>query len=183
MAEILYHTIHSFWEEKLQIIFVANGGFRQHFVDIAAYHGFHDRIAVCEFDENLSRLAFAASDFILMPSLFEPCGLPQMIAPIYGSLPVARDTGGIHDTVTHLDVENDIGNGFLFETYDSGGFFWAIQQAMKFYRRPLKEREYQIQRIMKHAADTFNHQVTAKNYIDLYEKMLDRPLTHDPSTD
>ena len=126
MAEILYHTIHSFWEQHLQIVFVANGGFRQHFVDIAAYHGFQDRIAVCEFDENLSRIAFAASDFILMPSLFEPCGLPQMIAPIYGSLPVARDTGGIHDTVTHLDADKNTGNGFLFETYDSGGLYWAI---------------------------------------------------------
>ncbi len=178
LAEILYHTIHSFWEDTLQIVFVANGGFRQHFVDIAAYHGFKDRIAVCEFDEDLSRLAFAASDFILMPSLFEPCGLPQMIAPIYGSLPVARDTGGIHDTIRHLDADNNLGNGFLFETYDSGGLFWAIQQAMNFYRRPLVEREKQIRRIMTHAAQTFNHDVTARHYINLYEQMLDRPLTH-----
>jgi len=179
MAEILYHTIHSFWNDSLEIIFVASGGFRQHFVDIAAYHGFKDRIAVCEFNEKLSRIAFAGSDFILMPSLFEPCGLPQMIAPIYGSLPVARDTGGIHDTITHLDPENNIGNGFLFETYDSSGFFWAITQAMDFYKKPAKLREKQIRRIMNHAAKTFNHNVTARRYIELYEKMLDRPLTHD----
>jgi len=179
MAEILYHTIHTYWDENLQIVFVANGGFRQHFVDIANFHGFKDRIAVCEFDETLSRIAFAASDFILMPSLFEPCGLPQMIAPIYGSLPVARDTGGIHDTVIHLDADNNSGNGFLFETYDSGGLFWAITQAMAFYERPAKERENQIRRIMTQAARTFNHNVTAKQYIDLYEQMLDRPLTHD----
>jgi starch synthase/alpha-amylase len=147
-------------------------------VNIADFHGIKDRVAVCEFDENLSRLAFAASDFILMPSLFEPCGLPQMIAPIYGSLPVARDTGGIHDTVTHLDIDNDTGNGFLFETYDSGGLFWAINQAMAFYRQPPKVREKQIKRIMIHAAKTFNHDVTARHYIDLYEKMLDRPLIH-----
>ena len=178
MAEILYHTVDTFWKDHLQIVFVANGGFRQHFVDIADFHGIKDRVAVCEFDENLSRLAFAASDFILMPSLFEPCGLPQMIAPIYGSLPVARDTGGIHDTVAHLDVKADTGNGFLFETYDSGGLFWAIDQAMAFYRLPAKVREKQIRRIMTHATTTFNHDVTAKQYIDLYEKMLDRPLIH-----
>ncbi len=177
LAEILYRTVHSFWDEHLQIVFVANGGFRQHFVDIVDFHGFKDRIAVCEFDENLSRIAFAASDFILMPSLFEPCGLTQMIAPIYGSLPVARDTGGIHDTVSHLDADNGAGNGFLFETFDSEGLFWAINQAMAFYRRPLQDREKQIRRIMAHAAETFNHDVTARNYIDLYEKMLDRPLT------
>ncbi len=177
MAEILYQTVHAFWNENLQIVFVANGGFRQHFVDIVDFHRLKDRIAVCEFDENLSRIAFAASDFILMPSLFEPCGLPQMIAPIYGSLPVARDTGGIHDTISHLDADTDTGNGFLFETYDSGGLFWAIDQAMAFYKRPLQDREKQIRRIMTHATETFNHDVTAMNYIDLYEKMLDRPLT------
>jgi len=115
--------------------------------------------------------------------LFEPCGLPQMIAPIYGSLPVARDTGGIHDTVMHLDADNDIGNGFLFKTYDSGGLFWAISQAMAFYKGPIDQREKQIQRIMAHAAKTFNHDVTAKRYIELYEKMLDRPLTHDGGTE
>jgi starch synthase/alpha-amylase len=179
MAEILYHTVDAFWKDHLQIIFVANGGFGRHFADIADFHGIKNRVAVCEFDENLSRLAFAASDFIIMPSLFEPCGLPQMIAPIYGSLPVARDTGGIHDTVAHLDIDNNTGNGFLFETYDSGGLFWAISQAMDFYRKPAKVREKQIKRIMIHAAKTFNHDVTARQYIDLYEKMLDRPLVHE----
>ena len=179
MAEILYHVLDTYWKDQLQIVFVASGSFRQHFVDIVAFHGLKDRVAVCEFDENLSRLAFAASDFILMPSLFEPCGLPQMIAPIYGSLPVARDTGGIHDTVRHLDVDKNTGNGFLFETYDSGGLFWAITQAMEFYKRPLAEREANIRRIMTQAARTFNHHVTARQYIVLYEKMLDRPLVHE----
>ena len=69
---------------------------------------------------------------------------------------------------------------FLFETYDSGGLFWAIQQAMTFYKRPAKMREKQIRRIMHHAVNTFNHDVTAKQYIQLYEKMLDRPLTDNP---
>jgi starch synthase len=99
-----------------------------------------------------------------------------MIAPIYGSLPVARDTGGIHDTITPLDIQNSTGNGFLFETYDSEGLFWAIQQAMHFYELPRKQREQQIRRIMAHAAKTFNHDVTARQYIALYEQMLKRPL-------
>jgi len=176
MTEILYKVIHTYWQQNLQIVFVANGGFKHHFSDIVTYHGIRDRVAVCDFDENLSRLAYAASDFILMPSLFEPCGLSQMIAAIYGSLPVARDTGGIHDTVTHLNVENNSGNGFVFETYDSSGLFWAIQQAMLFYERPANQREDQIKRIMVHAEKTFNHDVTARHYINLYEKMLQRPL-------
>lgn len=99
-----------------------------------------------------------------------------MIAPIYGSLPVARDTGGIHDTITHLDPDADTGNGFLFETYDSNGLFWAIQQAMQFYALPVSQRQAHISRIMKNARETFNHDVTAREYIDLYERMLERPL-------
>ncbi|MFP4225746.1 MAG: glycogen synthase [Desulfobacterales bacterium] len=176
MAEILYKTIDTYWDQHLEIVFVANGGFKQVFRDIVAFHGIEERVAVCDFDERLSRMAYAGSDFILMPSLFEPCGLPQMIAPIYGSLPVARDTGGIHDTITHLDPDADTGNGFLFESYDSNGLFWAIQQAMMFYALPIEKREAHIKRVMQTARETFNYDVTARQYIELYERMLERPL-------
>ena len=176
LAEILYRVVSSYWDRNLQIVFVASGDFMKHFDDIVNFHDFHSRVAVWEFDERLARLAYAASDFMLMPSLFEPCGLPQMIGPIYGSLPVARDTGGIHDTVTHLNVSNNTGNGFLFETYDSNGLFWAITQAMEFYGLPKGVRRTQIDRIMKESVAAFNHANTAKQYIELYEKMLERPL-------
>jgi starch synthase len=69
-----------------------------------------------------------------------------------------------------------LGNGFVFETYDSGGLFWAIQEAMKFYKLPAKTKAQQIERIMKESAASFNHDVTAQQYIELYEKMLERPL-------
>ncbi len=104
LAEVFYAVISSYWEQNLQIVFVANGDYQNVFRNIVNFHGFHSRVAICDFDFHLEHLAYAASDFILMPSSFEPCGLPQMIAPIYGSLPVAHDTGGIHDTITHLDV-------------------------------------------------------------------------------
>jgi starch synthase/alpha-amylase len=112
----------------------------------------------------------------MMPSRFEPCGLPQMIAPIYGSLPVAHDTGGIHDTVRHLDVSANTGNGFLFKFFDSDGLFWAIEEAMNFYRRPAAAKSKQIKRIMTESAAAFTHEQTARQYIELYEKMLQRPL-------
>jgi starch synthase/alpha-amylase len=176
LADILYDVVHTYWDQKLQIIFVSNGGFKRHFKDIVNFHGLHDRVAVCDFDENLSRIAYAASDFILMPSLFEPCGLSQLIAAIYGSLPVARDTGGIHDTISHINLETNTGNGFIFETYDSNGLFWAIRQAMHFYGLPAGQKEQHIIRVMTHAEKNFNHDVTARHYMDLYEKMLQRPL-------
>lgn len=111
-----------------------------------------------------------------MPSLFEPCGLPQMIACIYGALPVVNDTGGLHDTIHPLDDSNDTGNGFLFENFDPAGLMWAIDQAMAFYNRPEDIRKRQIERVMIDAAATFNHDVNARQYIDLYEQMLNRPL-------
>ena len=179
LSDILYRVVSDYWEEQLEVVFVADGDYQGIFRNIVSWHGFQDRVAVCHFDERLEHLAYGASDFILMPSRFEPCGLPQMIAPIYGSLPIVHDTGGIHDTIQHLDVSNDSGNGFVFETYDAAGLFWAIQQAMVFYQLPNDFKANQILRIMQSSADNFNYAVTAKNYIDLYEKMLQRPLVTD----
>ena len=176
LADILYKAISHHWDRNLQIVFVANGDYQMVFRNIVNFHRLQKQVAICDFSNELEHLAYGASDFILMPSSFEPCGLPQMIAPIYGTLPVAHDTGGIHDTITHLDVEKNIGNGFLFKVFDSGGLFWAIEQAMNFYKLPQEVKSRQIKRIMKESAATFNHANTALQYIELYEKMLQRPL-------
>lgn len=176
LAEAFYGILSRYWEQNLQVVFVANGDYQQVFRDIVNWHGFQRRVAVCDFNESLEHQSYAAADFILMPSLFEPCGLPQMIAPIYGALPVAHDTGGIHDTIVHLDVERDLGNGFLFNNYDADGLSWAVTQAMDFYSLPEAVRRRQIERIMKESSASFNHANTARHYIDLYEKMLERPL-------
>ena len=146
------------------------------FRDIVNHHNFQKRVAIYDFSNSLEHLAYGASDFILMPSSFEPCGLPQMIAPLYGSLPVAHDTGGIHDTVTDLNVKKNMGSGFLFKNFDPNGLFWAIQQAMTFYDLPQKEKKKQIKRIMTESAARFTYANTARQYIKLYEKMLRRPL-------
>jgi starch synthase/alpha-amylase len=183
LADVLYDVVARYWKENLEIVFVADGAFQRHFKDIVRYHGLFDRVAICGFNDRLARLAYGASDFVLMPSSFEPCGLPQMIGPIYGALPVAHDTGGIHDTVTHLDVSKETGNGFLFKTFDSGGLSWAIDQAMQFYRMSPDIKKRQIRRIMLESAATFNHQVTAQQYIDIYEKMLRRPLVYRQNID
>ncbi|MEA3427748.1 MAG: glycogen/starch synthase [Thermodesulfobacteriota bacterium] len=178
LSEILYEVVSRYWDQNLEIVFVANGEFRRHFEDIVRHHNLYDRVAICNFDERLARLAYGASDFVLMPSLFEPCGLPQMIGPIYGALPVAHDTGGIHDTIIHMDVDNNSGNGFLFNVFNSRGLFWAIEEAMLFYKLPGKTKDSQIKRIMNQSLASFNHAVTAGRYIKLYEKMLRRPLTN-----
>lgn len=176
LADILYDVINTYWQEKLQVVVVANGPYQQAFRNVVRFHDFHKRVAICDFDEELSHMGYAASDFTLMPSLFEPCGLPQMIATIYGSLPIAHDTGGLHDTVRNLTPGRNSGNGFLFEVFDSGGLMWAIDEAMAFYKMPDEQKAQQISRVMSGGAATFNHSVTAKHYFDLYERMLKRPL-------
>ncbi len=178
LAEILFNVVERFWNEQLQVVFVANGEFRKHFKEIVDLHRIENRVAVCSFNEDLARRAYGAADFVLMPSLFEPCGLPQMIGPIYGVLPVAHDTGGIHDTVKDIDIDNHSGNGFLFKNYDSNGLNWAIDQAMRFYSLPEDVRARQIQRIMSDSKAVFSHEVTARQYIDLYEKMLNLVLVN-----
>ena len=181
LAQILYQVIHTYWDECLEIVFVANGEYKRHFADIVNFHGLSKRVAICDFDEALARRAYAASDFILMPSKFEPCGLPQMIGPLYGVLPVANDTGGIHDTVQPMNPDLHEGNGFLFQVYDPDGLAWAISEAMAFYRLPEAVRFAEIRRVMQEAAQSFNHSVTAQRYIELYEKMLQRPLIVAPA--
>jgi starch synthase/alpha-amylase len=176
LADILYQVISTYWEDRLQVVFVADGEYQQVFKDIARFHTFENRIAVHDYDLPMEHLCYGAADFVLMPSRFEPCGLPQMIGATYGALPIAHEVGGLRDTVRHLNPAHDSGNGFLFETYDSGGLFWAIRQAMSFYRLPSHHRSRQISRIMTESAETFNYRVTARQYIGLYQKLLRHPV-------
>ena len=155
---------------------VASGDYQQPFRDIVRFHNLYGRVAVCDFRERPSRLGYAAADFMLMPSLFEPCGLPQMVGTRYGTLPVVHDTGGLHDTIEQLDLVNHSGNGFSFKTYDANGLRWGIDEAMAFARLPLETRASHLRRIMRDGHERFAHSVMAKQYLDIYERMLQRPI-------
>jgi len=176
LADILFSVLSDYDGLGLQVAVVANGEFQRHFHDIARFHDLGGRVAVIDFSESLSRLGYAASDFMVMPSSFEPCGLPQMIAPIYGSLPIVHATGGLRDTISHLDLAANTGNGFAFEVFDGGGLRWAIDEAIAFWRLPFEVRHGQIARVMREATQRFSHAECARQYFDIYEKMLRRPL-------
>ena len=176
LSDILYRFMSRHWKERAQVAIVANGVYQQPFYDILRFHELYGRLAVCDFNQALSKQGFAASDFTLVPSLFEPCGLPQMVGQLYGSLPIVHDTGGLHDTVEHLDLATGKGNGFVFKIYDSRGLEWTMDKAMDFYKRPAEERERHTARIMREGLARFNHSVCAKAYTDIYEQMLNRPL-------
>jgi len=176
LTNILHRLVSDYWDRDLQLVVVANGPHESYFHHIVHAFNLHERVAIADFDERLSRLAYAASDYMLMPSLFEPCGLPQMTSPIYGSLPVVHATGGLYDTIHPLNVEASTGNGFRFDFYSSDSLRWAIDRAMDFHALPAAVRTREISRIMRESLVEFSHAEVAKNYIAIYEKMLARPL-------
>ena len=178
LTDILHQVVSDYEGSGLQIVVVADGPHQMWLHQIIRDFHLGNRVAAVNFDEKLSRLAYAGADFMLMPSLFEPCGLPQMVAPIYGTLAVARATGGIADTVHPLDAETSTGNGFRFEDYDPGGLRWAMDQAMEFHALPWKIREREIRRIMRESKQEFSHDHVACEYIDRYEAMLAHPLVN-----
>ncbi|MBO5528597.1 MAG: glycogen synthase [Bacilli bacterium] len=86
------------------------------------------------YSNQIAHDVYAGSDFFLMPSLFEPCGIGQMIAQRYGTLPIARAVGGLKDTIVAYDGENEkVADGFLFENYDVNGLAYACDLALGVY--------------------------------------------------
>ncbi len=113
------------------------------------------------FDTKLANDVYQASDFSLIPSKYEPCGLTQMIAMWYGTLPIVREVGGLKDTVKHRQ------NGFVFKNYSSEDLDKAILEALKVYGT-----EKQSQMVEKAMACDFSWDKSAKIYKELYEKIL-----------
>lgn len=116
----------------------------------------------------LPRLIFSGSDIMLFPSKFEPCGIVQMEAMRYGSIPVARAVGGLADTVENFDPRQNTGCGFVFKDFDKWQFFAQVVRALEVYNH--KETWRQLQ---KRAMNRdFSWEVVAKKYVELYQKAL-----------
>jgi starch synthase len=136
---------------------------------------YHDRVAlVFQYDEPLSHTIYAASDMFLVPSMFEPCGLTQMIAMAYGSVPVVRRTGGLADTVFDVDTDTqraaDVGmapNGYVFEATDTAGLDTALNRALAAWfedRDGFRQLQAAIMR------QDWSWHSPALDYIELYYK-------------
>lgn len=117
------------------------------------------------YNEPLSHLIYAASDFLLMPSRVEPCGLNQLYAMKYGTIPIVRKTGGLKDTVP--DISTDEGRGFQFRDADENGACWAIHRALDFENDSTKSKRLR-RKIMK---IDFSWENSAQKYIALYENL------------
>lgn len=133
---------------------------QQRFPDLRVWIGF---------DDTLARKIYAASDIFLMPSEFEPCGLSQMIAMKYLSLPLVRETGGLKDTVVPYNEYTEEGNGFSFTNYNAHDMLHVIEASIKLYREEPKT--------WKKLTDNaricdFSWEQSAKKYVELYESVV-----------
>ena len=122
------------------------------------------------YDDRLAHKIEAGTDFFLMPSKYEPCGLNQIYSLKYGTIPVVRATGGLDDTITPYDPVTKKGNGFKFTRYDAKEFLNTIKAAINFYYQPERWRQL-VQNAM--AAD-FSWKRSAQSYLELYQKALEK---------
>jgi starch synthase len=159
---------------EVQIAVIANGDSELVNNYTALAKNLPNNVAYLPFDRDLSQEAKAGSDFILMPSLYEPCGTPQVEGPRYGTLPIVRRTGGLADTVDSLSGNGLIGNGFKFDDFDSDALRYGFEEALKFYAKGPDFRTKVQKRVMKESFDKFNIENTARSYIDMYQDILRR---------
>lgn len=122
---------------------------------------------VSGYDEALSHRIEGSVDSFLMPSQYEPCGLNQMYSLAYGTPPIVRKTGGLADTVEPWDPASGAGTGFVFEHFDEGGVWWALNQTLDATRNPTAWKQIQLQGM---AIDN-SWASRAAQYADLYAKL------------
>ena len=153
----------------LQFIFIGDGEPRYKEMLKKAAEKFPGKIGyLFEFEPFLPHLLYAGSDATLIPSKFEPCGIVQMEAMRYGSVPIARKTGGLADTIQNFNPEKDDGNGFLFKEYNPYALFTTICQAQAIFS--LKE---EWKKIVKRAMEKdFSWEKSAREYIRVFNILL-----------
>ncbi|VFR03046.1 unnamed protein product [Cuscuta campestris] len=144
---------------------------QREFEDISNHFQNHEHARlVLKYDESLSRLIYAASDMFVIPSIFEPCGLTQMIAMRYGSIPIARKTGGLNDSVFDVDdatIPFQFRNGFTFLSANEQGLSDALERAFKHYKNNSEGWKELIQKDM---SIDFSWNSSASQYEELYQK-------------
>ena len=157
-------------EEDCQLLILGTG--EQHFQDFFLFlqQEFPDRVcAKITFDLALASRIYAGGDIYLMPSKSEPCGLSQMNAMRYGTIPVVHATGGLKDTVPPVDADGEGGLGFTFQSYNADDFLGALKRCLHLYKdNPAKFRALQ----RKCMRQDFSWDKPAGKYMELFHKMV-----------
>ncbi|MDY4754866.1 MAG: glycogen/starch synthase [Candidatus Faecousia sp.] len=158
------------WEQDAQLIILGTGEpqYETFFKELAKQ--FPEQVAAkITFNLGLAARMYAGADIYLMPSKSEPCGLSQMNAMRYGTVPVVHATGGLKDTVPPCDENGKGGLGFTFQSYNADDFFAAIVRALNLYRND-PEGFHALQHT--DMCQDFSWNVPASRYMELFHKML-----------
>jgi len=169
--DILAEDMENIMHLKIQFVLLGTGEPKYHDLFLDMKRKYPDHIGVnLGFDAALAQMIYAGSDMFLMPSRYEPCGLGQLISYKYGTIPVVRKTGGLADTVF------DEMTGFVFEEYSAKALHDAIKRAITAYNN--KKRWASLIRSVMILDYSWN--ASAKKYVDLYRKALEKVLTPVP---
>ena len=158
------------WEEDCQLLILGTGEphFEDFFKNLA--QEFPDRVAAkITFNLDLAARIYAGGDLYLMPSKSEPCGLSQMNAMRYGTVPVVHATGGLKDTVPGADENGEGGLGFTFQSYNADDFLASLKRGLHLYR----DNRAGFQALQKRGMEQdFSWNVPAGRYMELFYQML-----------
>ncbi|MCC5911154.1 MAG: glycogen synthase GlgA [Clostridiaceae bacterium] len=168
--DLVEHVLEEIVQLNVQLVILGTGDhkYEELFRNLAAKYP--DKVSInLSFDNGLAHGIYAASDLFLMPSLFEPCGLGQLIALRYGSLPIVRETGGLKDTIKSYNEATEEGNGFSFSNYNAHDMLHTIKRALGFY-----ENKEVWNKIVKDAMGSdVSWQQSAEKYKKLYRKLVE----------
>ena len=156
-------------DENTQVVVLGTGDPR--YENAFRYYESQNRGSVCayiSYDESLAHLIYAGADALMVPSLFEPCGLTQLIAMRYGTVPIVRETGGLKDTVQPYNIYTDEGNGFTFDRYEADLLLDAIQRARAVY---LQDRDRWNEMVRRDMAKDVSWENSARQYLALYDEL------------
>ena len=161
--DLVLHVFEEMMEQNIQFVLLGTGeeSYERIFSDLCARYSGRAK-ALIKFDRALSKQMYASADLFLMPSKSEPCGLAQMIACGYGTLPVVRKTGGLADTIFSPECETP--NGFVFKNFNAHELLFTVKDAVKLYE-DRKAWDNMVNNAMK---TDFSWNISAKKYIEIY---------------
>jgi starch synthase len=167
--EMVKKAFEELMKEKVQVVVLGTGDaqYEGFFKDMENQYGSKLR-AIIAFNQDLSRKIYSASDLFLMPSVSEPCGLSQMIASRYGSVPIVRRTGGLADSICDFTLPG--GNGYTFDNIDHNEMLNVIKRALNDFENKETWRKH-IEKVM---SVDFGWTASAKKYLQMYEEILEK---------